>query len=304
MTAFRPWQWADGGRIAGLLLLFAGSVWALFSRDRDFYENALDTTAKRAKVTQALRSGDAGTVLSQMAQDGRIGKSRRIVRTVGPGAGAILWKDLVGVGRTPARSWVTLLLVAAFPALFGVLFGRQNNEVGVLAWMVTFTLQMSGFFLLGMRDMLRRADVSKALPIAPLPFIAAELAVSVGLQSVLGWFSLTLSSVVGMGFGPLVQAAYFVFPTLAALVLFVQAIFVLLYPQKNDAAQSVVGNATALVASLVSLVPSLLAAVVLFMLRVPVLTIGAAVAVINAGCAFAALCLAAWLWRRFDPSDG
>ena len=302
-VAFRPWQWADAGRLGGLVLGFGISLWALFSRDRDFYENALDTTAKRAKVSQALRQGDAGVVLSQMAQDGELGTNRRALRPVGVGAGAILWKDLIGISRTPHRSWITLLLVAAFPAIFGVLFGR-HSEIGIVAWMLTFTLQMSGFFLLGMRDMLRRADVSKALPIAPLPFIACELAASIGLQTVLGWFSLTLSGLVGMGFGRITQAAFLVFPTLAALVLFVQAIFVLLYPQKNDAAQSAVGNASALVASLVAVLPSVFAGVVLYVLRVPVLAIGAVVAVVNVGCAVGALRAASVLWRRFDPSDG
>jgi hypothetical protein len=189
LVAFRGWQASDVGRLAGLLVLAAASFVLLFGRDRDFYEGAMDRSAKRLRTLTAMQSGNAGTILSQMAEEGKLAKGRTLP-TFGGGARAVLWKDLVSVTRTPARSWITLLVIAAFPALFGRAFGGRGGEAGVLFWVFLFTLNMSSIFLLSLRDMLRRADIMKALPVAPARLLLAELGLSIGQLTLLGWASL------------------------------------------------------------------------------------------------------------------
>ena len=304
-VAFEGWSVADAGRLLGLLSLALGSLFLLFSRDRDFYEGAMDFSQKQARVMSAMQRGDAGTILSQMAQEGKLAAGRTL-RDFGTGARAILWKDAVSLTRTPARSWLSLIFLAVFPAIFSLLFGRRQNEGAVIFWIVMFTIQTSGLFLLGLRDMLRRADITKALPISPTRLLVAELAFSVAQMTVLGYISMAVMYLIGSGRGPMFGAALLVFPSVAALIIFVQTCFVLLYPTANqDAAQSGASNLFSLFASLMALLPGLIVGGVLFVVTggTSPLLLGVGVAVTNLLAAACALALATFLWQRFDPTS-
>jgi ABC-2 type transport system permease protein len=300
-VAFAGWRGSDLLRLAGLILLAGASFVWLFARDRDFYESAIEVSAKRDRMTHAMRSGDAGTILSQLAKEGKLARGRS-VRTLGGGARAVLWKDLVSVTRTPPRSYIQLAILAAFPAIFGGIFGRRG-DVNVVFWAVMFSMQMASFFLLALRDMLRRADISKALPIAPSKLLVAELLLSVVQLTALGWFSLGLMVLTGMGRGPLVVTAALALPSLAALLLLVQTTFVLLYPNPNDPAQHTISGVLSLMASLFSLTPTLLIGIVLFQLGVTSWLLALALTAVNLVTAGIALAVATYLWQRFDPTD-
>jgi hypothetical protein len=300
-VAFAGWRGADVLRLIGLFLLAGASFAWLFARDRDFYESAIEISAKRDRMTNAMRSGDAGTILSQLAQEGKLARGRSI-RTFGGGARAILWKDLVSATRTPPRSYIHLAILAAFPAIFGGIFGRRG-DVNVIFWVVMFSMQMASFFLLALRDMLRRADISKALPVSPAKLLIAELFLSVVQLTALGWFSLTLMVVTGMGRGPLLLTAAIALPSLAALLLMVQTTFVLLYPNPTDPAQHTVSGILSLLASVFSLIPTLVVGTVLFQLEWSALPLALGVTIVNLVSAGIALTIATFLWQRFDPTD-
>ncbi len=321
-AAFHAWTIADTGRVVGLFALTAASFALLFSRDRDFYEGALEISARRLKAVQAVQKGDAGSILSQMAQEGKFNKGRE-VRAIGTGARAILWKDLIAVTRTPLKSWGTLLLVASIPAILSQVVGRgftsggtggiagpngspsmATNGFGVLMWLFIFTLNMSSLFLLSLRDMLRRADISKALPIPPARLLLAELALSIAQLTILGWFSLGLMTAFS-GAGPTTLIAFVVLPSLAALILFVQTSFVLLYPNQNDPAQNSVSGLLSVFASILALIPGVSVGITVYLLtdgKSPAL-LGLAVGATNLLAAAVALAFASFLWQRFDPSD-
>jgi ABC-2 type transport system permease protein len=303
MVTFEGWTTASVGRILGLIFLAFVSLLLLFSRERDFYEGALETTERRTRMVNAVQSGDAGTMLAQMAQDGQLlpGKT---VPVLGTGAWAILWKDLISLTRTPVRSWMTLLFIAAFPAALGIVVGGRRSELAVLLWLVLFTLNMANLFLLSVRDMVRRVDITKALPLAPTRILMGELALSIVQLTLLGAFSLSLMALTGVARGSLFGASLMLLPTLAALLLFVQTCFVLIYPQRrDDTAQNAVAGFVSIGACIAALLPSLLVGISLYVIKAPPLLLGFGVTVANGLAAFIALQVAAYLWQRFDPTD-
>jgi hypothetical protein len=302
-VAFTGWTPAAAGKLSGLSALAGGSLLVLFSRERDFYEGALEITERRTRLSNAIQSGDAGTMLAQMAEDGQLlpGKT---VPILGTGARAILWKDLISLTRTPLRSWLTLLFIAAFPAALGIAVGGRRSELAILLWLVLFTLNMANLFLLSVRDMVRRIDITKALPIAPARILLGELALSIVQLTLLGTFSLCLMALTGAVRGSLLGASLLILPTLAGLLLFVQTGFVLLYPQRrDDAAQNAVAGIVSVGACIVALFPSLLVGISLFIVQAPRLLLGVGVTLANGIAAFIALQIAAYLWQRFDPTD-
>jgi ABC-2 type transport system permease protein len=299
---YNGWTPGDYGRLGGLLALAAGSFVLLFSRDRDFYEASHNLSDKRTRMTKAAQSGDAGAILTQMAQDGKLARGRSL-QSFGGGARAVLWRDMVATTRTPLRSWITLFVLAAIPALLGMLLGSRRSDVGVLIWTVLFTLQISGLFLLSLRDMLRRADISKALPISPARFLLAELTLSIVQLTVLGWFSLTVMALTSSARGSTVMIAALSLPSLATLLLLVQASFVLLYPQPSDPAQNAVSGLLSAFASIVSLTPAIIIGVLLWTIQLSPLLLAASITVTNLIAAMCALFIAAFLWQRFDPTD-
>lgn len=300
-TAFDRWYFADTLRLMGLTLLAAGSFVWLFSRDRDFYEAAMEVSARREKLSNAVKSGDAGTILSQMAQEGKLARGHTM-RPFGAGAWAIFWKDCISVTRTPLRTWGQLCFLATLPAIVGGMFG-QRGDLNVIFWSVMFSLQMASFFLLSLRDMLRRADIAKAFPIPAWRLIIAELGLSVAQLTVLGWVSLAAMVVLGIGNGPLVRVAAISLPSLALLLLLVQTSFVLLYPNPMDPAQHFIGGVLSLLASIVAIAPSITIGMILFTLQQPPLLMAAGITITNLAAALVALGCASVLWQRFDPTD-
>lgn len=304
-VAFEGWSARTLGDLAGLLVLAAVSLLLLFMRERDFYEAALGTSERRTRLLSAMRGGDAGALLTQMAEEGTLLRGRE-VEAFGGGALAILWKDLIALTRTSLRTWGSLLFVAAFPAVIGVLVSGRRSDIAVLGWTVLFTLNMTNPFLLSLRDMLRRADLTKAMPIAPAKMLLGELATSVLQLTVLGWFSLGLMALAGVARGgPAVLVAAVTLPALAALLLFVQTCFVLLYPQQRgsgDAVQGGVAGLLGMVACTIALFPGLAAGLALYLAHVPASLLALGVAAADLLAAFVALQAAALLWQRFDPS--
>jgi hypothetical protein len=298
---FEGYHPGDTLRLIGLLLFASLSFVWLFARDRDFYEAAMELSIRRARLTAAVQSGDAGAVLSQMAQEGRLARGRTLP-DFGGGARAILWKDLVAATRIPLRNWLQLLIPAAFPAILGGLFGRENG-FNVLGWTVLYSLQMPGIFLLTLRDVLRRSDISKSLPISPLKMLAGELALPLIQLTLLGWLSLGLVYVARLWQGPFLLVAVTVLPSLAALLFFIQAVFVLIYPNPNDPAQHAVSSVLSLGLSLLALLPALLVGIPLYLLGVSPLLLAIAISTINTVFAAVTLLVASHLWKEFDPTD-
>ena len=301
-TAFTGWKGADTARLFGLAALCAASFVWLFSRERDFYESAIDFSAKRSRALSAVQRGDSGSVLSQLAQEGKLARGRTLP-DFGVGAWAVFWKDCISATRIPIRAYLQLLIPAAMPALLGGYLGRGHSEFSVLGWTFFFALQMPGVFLMGLRDMLRRADISRALPIHPLRYLIAEIALPIGQLTILGWLSLGVSAALGLWRGPLLSAAFITLPTLTALLYFVQTAFVLLYPRPNDMAQTIISNLLSLLVSLFAVLPGVIIGIILYIADFPPLWMGVPVAAVNLCLAALALTLAGALWARFDPTD-
>jgi hypothetical protein len=299
-VAFKGWTIRSAGRLTGLFGIAALSVVALYGRERDFYDGAPELSSRRARTQTALRTGDTGALLAQMAQDGTLARGRTLP-AVGGGARALLWKDLIGLTRTPARGWTNLLLIAVFPALIGLAAERKTG-LSLLLWVLAFSLQMSGVFLSGIRNVARRADLTKTLPITPIRFLAAELALPVAQLTLLGWFSLTILILTGSATGSIVPITYIFFPSLAALLIVIQTALVLLYPQRNDAAQGAVSNLLGFAASVAALVPAAIIGLVLHFLGAPYLVLGLVGGVVNLVMTATALAATARLWARFEPT--
>jgi ABC-2 type transport system permease protein len=311
-VAFEGWTAAAVGKLAGMIALAAGSLALLFARERDFYEGAMEVGTRRERMVSAVRRGDAGAIHAQMASEGRLLRGRTL-RPLGGGAWAIVWKDLISMTRVPGQSWGPLAFIAALPALMGWALNRGGPSVGgepsvgggpsVVLWIALFTLQMSGVFLLSLRDMLRRADLTKALPISPTRLLLGEQCTGILLLTILGWLSLGVMAALGGGPGPLTIAAFWALPSLAALLLLVQTCFVLLYPNQDDPAQKSIGGLLSLIACTLALLPSFVAGALLSLLGSGPVLLGLGVSLVNLVVAGIALAVATLLWQRFDPTD-
>ncbi len=120
--------------------------------------------------------------------------------------------------------------------------GGQRGDEAVVFWIFFYTVNVSHVFLVGIRTMLRRADITKALPVGPARFLLGETAFSLLFADGLRLGVAPPYGGAGGGRGPLFRVAFLMLPTLAAVILLVQTCFVLLYPNRADPAQNAVGN--------------------------------------------------------------
>ena len=97
--------------------------------------------------------------------------------------------------------------------------------------------------------------------------------------------------------------AFVILPSLSALILFTQTCFVLLYPNRNDQAQSSIGGFLSLFASLLALFPGVTVGLALHIADAGPVALGLGVTLTNLTASLAALAFATFLWQRFDPTD-
>ncbi len=164
-----------------LVIGAAGTFVLLLLPEVDFLEESVATTARFAKAIAARRRG-GGAIAIELSGGGS-GRSLALPawRGLFGGAGALVWKNLLVLGRS-WRLVIPGLLVGLMIVLPGILSmrrqgggaGGQSVAVGSLLLATIFWSSALGFDL---RRELDRLDELRALPLRPSALVFAELLV-------------------------------------------------------------------------------------------------------------------------------
>ena len=174
-----------------LLLLALHYVWVTGS-DVAFEEASLEASQKLATRMAAIRSGNwqaAGKPLKPKRAWFKLGPT-------GPAAVALLWKNLIGVGRifTP-RLWIffAVILVACFAGFGGSAHAHNFSTVAVImvAAVLGYSLFLGPQFLRSdFRSDLPMADVLKTFPLRGWQIALGEILAPVAVLASCQWLLL------------------------------------------------------------------------------------------------------------------
>ncbi|MDR3456769.1 MAG: putative ABC exporter domain-containing protein [Verrucomicrobiae bacterium] len=222
-----------------LLLFLLHYIWVAGS-DVAFEEASLEASQKLATRIAAIRAGNWQAA-------GKNQKPKRAwfkLAPTGPAAVALLWKNLIGVGRIfTARLWVFVaVILIVFIAAFGG-SARAHNLSTVVVMLIGFVLAYSlllgpQFLRADFRGDLPLADVLKTYPLRgwqiALGEILAPVAVLAGIQWLLVLAGFGVIIFMPTGHEPLVVAigisAACLLPVLDFLLLLIPNAAVLLFP--------------------------------------------------------------------------
>ena len=313
-----------------LLLLLLHYLWVIYS-DVAFEEASLVASQRAAARVAALRAGN-------WAAAGKNQKARGAwfkLAPVGPSPTALLWKNLIGVGRVfSPRFWILItVLIVTFTAIFSTTNGGQGLSVLaaiLLAIALVYSLLLGPQILrLDFRHDLPQADILKTYPVPGWQIALGEILAPTVLLAGFQWLLLVMGTAL-IFFLPgshqtLLLAvdigAAILLPVLDFILLIIPNAAVLLFPSwmptGKDSPRGIEATGQRLIFAVgqllvlsLTLVPATLVfMVVYFPLKfvvgpvVPVLCAAPASAVILAGEAAAGVYLLGKLFERFDVTE-
>jgi len=232
----RPFLAQDAAAFFGaltpvLLLFLLHYLWVVYS-DVAFEEASVGASQKLAARIAAVRAGNwQGAKKNQKARRPWF----RLAAT-GPSATALLWKNLIGVGRVfSIRLWISIIAVAV---IFVIMLAGKAQSQGVsiiVAFLIAVALGCS--LLLGpqllrldFRNDLPLADILKTFPMRGWQIALGEVLAPVAVLAAFQWVLLVVGA--GLVFClPVKQEALFLAITLgAAMLLPVLDLLLLLIP--------------------------------------------------------------------------
>lgn len=222
-----------------LLLFLLHYLWVIFS-DVAFEEASLAASQKMAVRVAAVRAGN-------WMGAGKNQKARRAwfkLAPTGPAFMALLWKNLLGMGRgVPMRLWIMIAVVLVF---FVFTFSRgghgQNLTVMaavILASLLGYSLLLGPQFLrLDFRRDLPQADILKTFPMRGWQIALGEILAPVVVLAGFQWLLLLPTTVLifylpGTNqtlFLTIALSAVFVLPIMDFILLLIPNAAVLLFP--------------------------------------------------------------------------
>lgn len=219
VKAFRAQQvWPDlvhYGLLALVVNIFLIAV--IFALDAQYLEASAAASEKQYQRMQRLRSG-------QGMLAGASGSTARFTLPMLPrlrGAGPILWRQLVTVGR----SYVPVILLVALLGITApvvILSGQRGDEEGVAAFtlaamLLGFPVFLTPTILCDFRGDVDRLDVLKSLPLAPTWLVLGQLLAPVVVLCLVQFVAVIVLQAVLQRFEPILIAV----PLLAVAVNFV-----------------------------------------------------------------------------------
>lgn len=324
LVAGNAGQWA-GAMGPALAILVLHYVWVVRS-DVAFEEAAAEASLRRAHVlADRSRARDVHRQVRRERPPYRL-------RSQGPPAGAIVWKNLVAVSRTGRPRWFSLALAAAGVILAGLSF----RPTGALAELVGWFAAMWGGFLLAVGPQWVRSDLRGDLPKLdllrsyPLPghaVVAAEVAASTIVVTALQLGVLTVSYLAFLGNRTMepdlatrtaaLAAAFAFLPAVNLLGLLIHNGAAMLYPAWIGPAPGRPGGVEALGQNMLAIIGYV--ALLAVALLLPVASGAAVLAILRPGigwwaaapAAAAGLAVAAvearlmigWIGRAFERTD-
>jgi ABC-2 type transport system permease protein len=222
-----------------LLLFLLHYLWVIFS-DVAFEEASLAASQKMAARVAAVRAGN-------WMGAGKNQKARRAwfkLAPTGPAFMALLWKNLLGMGRgVPMRLWIMIAVVLVFFVFTFSRGGHGHNltfmAAIVLAILLGYSLLLGPQFLrLDFRRDLPQADILKTFPMRGWQIALGEILAPVVVLAGFQWLLLLPTTVLifylpGTNqtlFLMIALSAVFVLPIMDFILLLIPNAAVLLFP--------------------------------------------------------------------------
>lgn len=175
----RTWASAIGPALA---VLAAHFVWVMRS-DASFEESAAEAARRRAEVLRSRATHGVAAGATVAVPLYRLG-------THGTPAAAIVWKNLIAVARSNVARRVAIgfvLAMAAIAAISVQQVGRIAPVIGALTgtWAVFSVLVGPQWVRNDLRTDLQRLELLRSFPVSGAEIVAAEVAASAGVLTVL-----------------------------------------------------------------------------------------------------------------------
>jgi hypothetical protein len=301
--------YAEWGKAAvALVVLVIGSASLLYLAVRQ--ANALYDMAARASATSQLvrdakTRGDQMALVLKAAREGKL-KPRTWQWLSGlrpTGLRALLWREGVLTLRTNVAMFAMFTVTTLALGLLPV--ADESGKAAVAVMLVQSFMLVAVAMVFGQSgfvETLRRVDVQKPLPFSPYAVCAMECAGKAIPAILLGWLAALLLLLVAPASWPLVIGMWLGFPTIALLVVSVQLLVILLFPDTEDPTQAAFRGLMQFLGAVVASVPGFLSAVGLsFLLPAPVA--GVIGGVVNLVVFAVVLAFAAPLYSGYNPSE-
>ncbi len=222
-----------------LLLFLLHYLWVIFS-DVAFEEASLVASQKMAARVAAVRAGN-------WAGAGKNQKARRAwfkLAPTGPAFMALLWKNLLGMGRgVPMRLWIMIAVVLVFFVFTFSRGGHGHNltfmAAVILAILLGYSLLLGPQFLrLDFRRDLPQADILKTFPMRGWQIALGEILAPVVVLAGFQWLLLLPTTVLIFYlpgnhqtlFLTIALSAVFMLPIMDFILLLIPNAAVLLFP--------------------------------------------------------------------------
>jgi len=268
-----------------------------------------DQSTVRADARSAIRSGavkgDPTAFAVARAQQGklkaRVGGLSRFTIT---GPGCLVWKSLVIQSRSGQGNWIWLFIVIIYGAIIHML-GQESAAAGPLmlglCGLTAFAVSTGSASMQSMA-VLRRIDIHKPLPIAPVATIAMEALACTALPSAFCLIPIAVMVITTPSQWMWAVSAVIVLPSVVFLISTTVFVVTLLFPDIDDPAQRGIRGLISLLGLAIAISPGIGAMVLVgFLHWIP---LGALLpAAINLAMALGLCLLGGQLYGNFNPTD-
>ncbi len=209
-------------------ILVAHYVWVI-RMDAAFEEGAADAGARRAKLVEAVRSGNMAAARAEKNAGKAVRPPWFPLGAMGEPAVAILWKNVLGVTRGIAAKLVMSIIgIAAFMAVI-ISRGSDDSGPGFLGMIGIMGLSYGGLITFlapgrirhDFRTDLRRIELLRTLPLGGTRLAAAEITTSTIVLTLMQFALLTVGLVAMVASGQIRMTGQIVALIVPAAVLFI-----------------------------------------------------------------------------------
>ncbi len=306
--ALSPLYGELGKAIVSLLFLGGGAavlLWLATKQADYLYDMAARQIANTQTSREARQKGDQSLLVLRAAREGRM-KPRTLTwltRKNAIGKWAILWREGILAIRSNLMHFVLFGSMTVMLSLFPALDSKKTTAaISVMIQFFMIVTVAMVFGQTGFMETLRRVDTQKPLPFNSITVCAMEALGKALMPSVIALIAALALLIAQVGAWQYALAMAMGLPSAAVVVVCVQFIVILLFPDVQDPTQGAFRGLTQFLGAAIAVMPGFVVAVGLAaLLPVPIATLGGIL--VNAGVAAVLLYFAARLYAAYNPSE-
>lgn len=292
-------------------VLLGGSILFLFFAARQahwLYDMAARDSAATANRRAIQQSGDMTLAIVKRAQDGKLKarKYRFLQNIKARGMWAILWREALLSLRTQTAMFVMFAITTTAVGLLVLSEPDSNTKVrNIMLPLQTFLLITSTMALSqsGFMETLRRVDLQKPLPFSPLQMCFMEVIGKSAGPLLIAFLVALVNFIVDPGAWQLWGTALIGLPSIALLVVAVQFLVILLFPDVDDPTQRTFRGMMQFLGSAFAVAPSIVVFALLAYFGTPLVLAALLGSAINVAVLTLLNSFSAVRYTTFNPSD-